>query len=234
MQHMKVHRHWARRVEGSMVTLVSIICSLASAHAVWWFFSGLNWIDSLQWLVTILLAAGFVGLGFVISRALAHRILHKQKVGMVLFIALLYELVEVGCCFTQASIGIQHITWLSSLHGGLHAVVSFFCYVLLPVTPLFTVGLSMLEVSLDREKYGQEAPSGPVRMQPAPVNMPVSPATGFSGAGVPRAAPAYTPPYATGYQAAQPPAYTTAGAPMMNTTNVPMASYPTSMPGQIR
>ncbi len=123
MQHMKVHRHWARRVEGSMVTLVSIICSLASAHAVWWFFSGLNWIDSLQWLVTILLAAGFVGLGFVISRALAHRILHKQKVGMVLFIALLYELVEVGCCFTQASIGIQHITWLSSLHGGLHAVV---------------------------------------------------------------------------------------------------------------
>jgi hypothetical protein len=119
-------------------------------------------------------------------------------------------------------------------------VVSFFCYVLLPVTPIFTMGLAALEVSLDREKHGQEAPAGPVRMQPAPLSMPSAPATGFSGASVPRAAPAYSPPYATGYQTAQPAAYATTGAPAMNTMNVPMASYPTSMPqpgrapGQIR
>jgi hypothetical protein len=191
-QQMKVHRHWSRRAEGLVVLFASVICSLASAHTVWWFLSGMNWMDNLQWVVSILLALVFIALGFVISRSVAHRMLHKQRLGMVLAIAALYEVVEVGCCFTYAAIGIQHVTWLPLLHGGLHSFVSALCYIILPITPLFTIGLGSLEVSLDREKHGQEAPSGPVRQQPVPLNL-----GGASMNTIRPATPVYTPPQQT-------------------------------------
>ncbi len=224
-QQMQVHRHWSRRAEGVVVVFASVICSLASAHTVWWFLSGMNWMDNLQWVVSILLALVFIALGFVISRSVAHRIQHKQRLGMVLAVAVLYEVVEIGCCFTYAAIGIQHVTWLPLLHGGLHSFVSALCYIILPITPLFTIGLGNLEVSLDREKYGQEAPAAPVRQQPAPVNLnnfqttanPVRPTI-----------PPYTPPAA--YNAGYPQQTMNYTSPGSNTIAQPQSSYPSAPP----
>jgi hypothetical protein len=226
-QQMKVHRHWSRRVEGWVVLFASVVCSLASAHTVWWFLSGMNWMDSLQWVVSILLALVFIALGFVISRSVAHRMQHKQRLGIVLAIAALYELVEVGCCFTYAAIGIQHITWLPLLQGGLHSFVSALCYIILPITPLFTIGLGSLEVSLDREKHGQEVPSGPVRQQPVPLNLP-----GASMNTQRPAMPVYTPPQQTTNfnSMGTAPSYNAGYQPQQ--TVAPQASYPSMPPYQ--
>ena len=222
-QQMQVHRHWSRRAEGIVTVVASIICSLASAHTVWWFLSGMNWMDNLQWLVSILLALVFIALGFVISRSVAHRMQHKQKLGWILVVAALYEIVEIGCCFTYAAIGIQHVTWLPLLSGGLHSFVSALCYIILPITPLFTIGLGNMEVSLDREKYGQEAPSAPIRQQPAPVNF------GTTIAGAPRpATPVYTPPAA--YNAGYPQQTTNFNSMGNNTVMPPQSSYPPMPP----
>jgi hypothetical protein len=228
MQQMNVHQHWSRRVEGVVVVFASVVCSLASAHTVWWFLSGMNWMDHLQWLVSILLALVFIALGFVISRSVAHRIQHKQRLGLVLAVAVLYEVVEIGCCFTYAAIGIQHVTWLPLLHGGLHTFVSALCYIILPITPLFTIGLGNLEVSLDREKYGQQAPSGPIRQNPVPVNFQNT----IAGAARP-ATPVYTPPQqATNFpsMAGGMPSYNTGYQPQQ--TVMPQAPYPPAPPFQ--
>jgi uncharacterized membrane protein YesL len=225
-QQMNVHRHWSRRAEGVVVVFASVICSLASAHTVWWFLSGMNWMDNLQWVVSILLALVFIALGFVISRSVAHRMQHKQRLGMVLAVALLYEVVEIGCCFTYAAIGIQHVTWLPLLHGGLHSFVSALCYIILPITPLFTIGLGNLEVSLDREKHGQEAPAAPIRQQPVPLNFQTT-----AGAARPIVPPYMPPQQTTNFNTmAGTPPYNAGYAPQQ--TVAPQAGYPPMPPYQ--
>ena len=54
---------WVRRVEHLVLRLVSLGFSLASAHAIRWFFAPLDWVDALQPAITgpdTSLAGGFV------------------------------------------------------------------------------------------------------------------------------------------------------------------------------
>jgi hypothetical protein len=233
------------------VVFFSIVFSVVTAHSIWWFFSsGLNWVDSLQQYVTFLLAVGFAGLGFIISRGLAHRMQHKQPKAVALFIAAVFEFVEIGCCFAQAVVGIEKIAWLPGVQGWLHSVLSFLCYALLPVTPVFTVGLAWFEVNLDREKHGQEVLVGQPAQNVVPVNakasaggvpnvgQPAQPPAGASyapssslqrsgGVGSPAASSIGTP-YNAGYAPSS--AAASKAPPPPYTTSQPQAGYPVMTP----
>jgi len=227
MQTMKVHQHWARRVEYWVVMFAAVISSLANAHAVWWFFStSLNWVDGLQWIVSILLAVGFTAIGFVVSRGLAHRIQHHQKKGFVCFVAVIFGLLEMGCCFVLAAYGIQHIVWLVTFKGLLYNVILTLCYLLLPITPWFTILLAWFEVNLDKEKHGNQAPVPHAAVKGAPAlsvlgNGPFPPRVG---------APA--PHYVQGFQAGSPiqPSYPSVAG-YQGTSSIPLAPS-VGAPGQ--
>lgn len=190
------HQHWVRRIERGASLFFSAVFSLVSAHAIWWFFSALNAIDPLEPLVTVFMGVGFAGLGFIVSRGLAHRIQHRQKFGAAFWIALAFEFVEVGCCFVQASVGIHHIGWLGLFSGQLHQTILLLCYLLLPVTPVFTLGLAWFDVNLDRERYGAAPAPAPVPQGIPASAPPVAPRPSFA----PSAAPAA----ATGFGGARP------------------------------
>src|SRR5947209_13622171 len=106
-QNVKGHRNWILASEHLVVRFFAIVFSVASAHAIWWFFSALNGADSYQPYVTFLMTLGFAGMGFIISRGLAYRMLHKRSIAVHLCIAVAYEFVEVVCSLTMAVVSIQ-------------------------------------------------------------------------------------------------------------------------------
>ncbi|GCE05760.1 hypothetical protein [Dictyobacter aurantiacus] len=173
---------WVRKVEHWAVRFFSLVFSVVTAHAIWWFFSSaLNWLDQYQWMVTLLMAVGFAGLGFIISRGLSHRLQHKEPLGVVVFIVAVFELVEVGACFAQAAVSISHINWLTAFQGGMHGFLTFLCYLLLPIVPFFTIALAWFDMDLDREKVGEKPAPAPKADKKAK-QAPVPAAAPFNGA----------------------------------------------------
>ena len=150
---------WVRQVEHWAIRVFSIIFSAVTAHAMWWFFSSaLNWLDTYQWVVTLAMAVGFAGLGYIISRGLSHRLQRNEQLGVVLLIALVFEVMEVGACFAQAAVSIDHIGWLTTFHGGMYHILVALCYILLPITPFFTIALAWFDMDLDRQETGEKVP----------------------------------------------------------------------------
>ena len=74
------HQHWIRRMEHGVLRVVSLGFSLASAHAIRWFFAPLDRVDVLQPVITWVIAMGFGLLGYFVSRGLAHRLMNRERV----------------------------------------------------------------------------------------------------------------------------------------------------------
>src|SRR5947208_10850690 len=74
------HGTWVRRFEHLVLRLVSLGFSLASAHAIRWFFAPLDGVDALQPAITWTIAIGFGVLGYFVSRGLAHRLMNRERV----------------------------------------------------------------------------------------------------------------------------------------------------------
>src|SRR5437763_14964573 len=72
------HGTWVRRFEHLVLRLVALAFSLASAHAIRWFFAPLDGVDSMQPVITWTVAIGFGVLGYFVSRSLAHRMMSKK------------------------------------------------------------------------------------------------------------------------------------------------------------
>src|SRR5256714_15671538 len=70
---------WVRRVEHLVLRLVSLGFSMASAHAIRWFFAPLDGVDALQPAITWMIALGFGLLGYFVSRGLAHRLMNRGR-----------------------------------------------------------------------------------------------------------------------------------------------------------
>src|SRR5947209_19413497 len=81
MQRMAAgHGTWVRRFEHLVLRLVALAFSLASAHAIRWFFAPLDGVDALQPAITWTVAIGFGVLGYFVSRGLAHRMMNKEPI----------------------------------------------------------------------------------------------------------------------------------------------------------
>lgn len=204
---------WVRKIEHWAVRFFSLVFSVVTAHAIWWFFSSaLNWLDQYQWMVTLLMAVGFAGLGFIISRGLSHRLQRKEPLGVVVLIVAVFELVEVGACFAQAAVSISHIDWLTAFQGGMHGFLTFLCYLLLPIVPFFTIALAWFDMDLDREKTGEKPAPTPKSDKKAKQ----APATAAASFGVPAANP-LAPTH--GYR-----------GPLPGTSSQPQSAYPIMSP----
>src|SRR5579862_6378877 len=90
-----VPHNWVRRFEHTVLRVVSLFFSLASAHAIRWFFAPLDRVDVLQPAITWIVASGFGLLGYFVSRGLAHRLMNHERVRSYVPIVIVVELVEV-------------------------------------------------------------------------------------------------------------------------------------------
>src|SRR5437764_12838521 len=191
---MKGHQVWVRRVEHVVLRLVSLAFSLASAHAIRWFFAPLDGVDVLQPAITWMIAIGFGVLGYCVSRGLAHRLMNKERIRAYAPICLVVELVEIFCNYALAAAVIQRARWLSATPPAQHATLTMLTYVVLSIIPLVSMLLAVVDMDLERQKHGAGSPVKQVQPRWA------GSMNGSNGA------PAYTPAaptYAQGYQVVQ-------------------------------
>jgi|SRR5579884_110363 hypothetical protein len=150
--------------------LVSLVFSVVSAWAIYWFFSALG--SSLfQQVVTIGTSAGFVALGYFVTRGLAHRMLNHRRIRSYAVIAVLYIIVEVTCNFGHAAAAYPDVAWIHRLSGWQFTFFSVMLPVVLSIIPLFNIALAVIDVDMMQEK-------GIVVAQPAPVGS--QPKTSFA------------------------------------------------------
>src|SRR5258706_11511282 len=94
---------WVRRVEHLVLRLVSLGFSLASAHAIRWFFAPLDGVDALQPAITWTIAIGFGVLGYFVSRGLALRLMNRERIRAYAPICVVVEVVEIFCNYALAA-----------------------------------------------------------------------------------------------------------------------------------
>src|SRR5260370_1238544 len=99
---------WIRKAEHGVLRVVSLGFSLASAHAIRWFFAPLDGVDRLQPVITWVIALGFGLLGYFVSRGLAHRLMNRERIRAYLPICIVVEVVEIFCNYALAAAGHSH------------------------------------------------------------------------------------------------------------------------------
>src|SRR5947209_13758037 len=151
-QQQRAQQHWVRRAEHGVLRVVSLGFSLASAHAIRWFFAPLDGVDALQPAITWIVAIGFGLLGYFVSRGLAHRLMNHERVRAYLPIVIVVELVEVICNYALAAGVIQQATWLETIPAGQRALLTAATYVVLSIIPLVSVLLAVVDMDLERKQ----------------------------------------------------------------------------------
>jgi len=189
------HGTWVRRFEHLVLRLVALAFSLASAHAIRWFFAPLDGVDVFQPWITWTIAIGFGVLGYFVSRGLAHRMMNRERIRAYAPICLIVEFVEIFCNYALAAAVIQRAKWLSATPPTQHNALTILTYVVLSIIPLVSMLLAVVDMDLERQKHGA---GSPVKQQPAR----------WAGSLNGNNAPSYTAPapsYQQGYQGAKVP-----------------------------
>jgi hypothetical protein len=145
---------WVRKVEHIVLRVVSLGFSLASAHAIRWFFAPLDGIDALQPLITWIVAGGFGILGYIVSRGLAHRLMNKERIRAYAPICAVVEIVEIFCNYALAAAVIQRATWLRVIPLDQRAFLTGLTYLVLSIIPLVSLLLAVVDMDLERSKRG--------------------------------------------------------------------------------
>lgn len=178
---------WVRRVEHGVLRVVSLGFSLASAHAIRWFFAPLDRVDALQPAITWMIAIGFGLLGYFVSRGLAHRLMNGERIRAYAPICLIVEVVEIVCNYALAAAVIQQATWLHAVATTQRAFLTGATYMVLSIIPLVSLLLAVVDMDLERKKDGVGRP-GPLLSR-----LPIAKA---GQAGNSAASPAYSQGYA--------------------------------------
>ena len=145
---------WVRKVEHIILRVVSLGFSLASAHAIRWFFAPLDGIDALQPLITWIVAGGFGILGYIVSRGLAHRLMNKERIRAYAPICAVVEIVEIFCNYALAAAVIQRATWLRVIPVDQRGLLTGLTYLVLSIIPLVSLLLAVVDMDLERSKHG--------------------------------------------------------------------------------
>jgi len=152
IQGMRGQEVWVRKVEHIVLRVVSLGFSLASAHAIRWFFAPLDDIDRLQPIITWTVAIGFGVLGYIVSRGVAHRLMNKERIRAYAPICAVVEIVEIFCNYALAAAVIQRATWLEVIPTNQRAVLTAFTYLVLSIIPLVSLLLAVVDMDLERSK----------------------------------------------------------------------------------
>ena len=200
---------WVRRVEHLVLRLVSLGFSLASAHAIRWFFAPLDGVDALQPAITWTIAIGFGVLGYFVSRGLALRLMNRERIRAYAPICIVVELVEIFCNYALAAAVIERAAWLNAVPLVQRTALTAFTYVVLSIIPLVSLLLAVVDMDLERSKVGgsrgmgafgvgrgpsfappwSRTPAQPKQGSLNPTSMPAYPVYGQGYSGVPAASP---------------------------------------------
>ncbi len=145
---------WVRRAEHWVLRIVSLGFSMASAHAIRWFFAPLDGIDRFQPTITWMIALGFGLLGFFVSRGLALRLMAHERIRAYAPICFVVELVEIVCNYALAATVIQRATWLDAVPVTQRSLLTFLTYVVLSIIPLVSLLLAVVDMDMERSKNG--------------------------------------------------------------------------------
>ena len=201
---------WVRRVEHLVLRLVSLGFSLASAHAIRWFFAPLDGVDALQPAITWTIAIGFGVLGYCVSRGLAHRLMNRERIRAYAPLCVVVEVVEIFCNYALAAAVIERATWLQAVPLVQRSALTMLTYVVLSIIPLVSLLLAVVDMDLERSKVGGSRGMGtfgvgrgpaftppwsrpaaqPKQGSPNPTSVPTYPTYGQGYSGVVPAAPA--------------------------------------------
>jgi hypothetical protein len=151
---------WVRKVEHIVLRVVSLGFSLASAHAIRWFFAPLDDIDRLQPIITWTVAIGFGVLGYIVSRGVAHRLMNKERIRAYAPICAVVEIVEIFCNYALAAAVIQRATWLQVIPANQRTILTAFTYLVLSIIPLVSLLLAVVDMDLERSKLRGVGPMG--------------------------------------------------------------------------
>jgi hypothetical protein len=149
---VKVSQSWVHEAQHGVFRGVSLVFSLVSAHAIFWFFGVLNGLDPLQPYVTGAASAAFAALGYFLTRGLAHRLMKRQRVRSYVVIGVLYVVVEMVCNYAEAAARFPDMTWISLLHGWQLGAFSVLAPLVLSIVPFFNLSLAYIDVDLMAEK----------------------------------------------------------------------------------
>src|SRR5258707_4980536 len=145
---------WVRQVEHLVLRLVSLAFSLASAHAIRWFFAPLDGVDALQPAITWTIAIGFGVLGYFVSRGLAHRLMNRERIRAYAPICVVVEVVEIFCNYALAAAVIQRAGWLQAVPLVQRSALTGLTCVVLSIIPLVSLLLAVVDMDLERSKVG--------------------------------------------------------------------------------
>jgi hypothetical protein len=154
IQSLRGQEVWVRKVEHIVLRVVSLGFSLASAHAIRWFFAPLDDIDRLQPIITWMVAGGFGILGYIVSRGLAHRLMNHERIRAYAPICAVVEIVEIFCNYALAAAVIQRATWLQVIPANQRAVLTAFTYLVLSIIPLVSLLLAVVDMDMEHSKRG--------------------------------------------------------------------------------
>jgi hypothetical protein len=160
VQTVRGQQIWVRKVEHIVLRVVSLAFSLASAHAIRWFFAPLDGVDALQPAITWTVAAGFGILGYIVSRGLAHRLMNKERIRAYAPICAVVEVVEIFCNYALAAAVIQRATWLRVIPLEQRAFLTGMTYLVLSIIPLVSLLLAVVDMDLERSKLRGAGPVG--------------------------------------------------------------------------
>jgi hypothetical protein len=154
MQTLRGQDVWVRKVEHIVMRVVSLGFSLASAHAIRWFFAPLDSIDTLQPIITWMVAGGFGILGYIVSRGLAHRLMNRERIRAYAPICAVVEIVEIFCNYALAAAVIQRATWLRMIPADQRSLLTGLTYLVLSIIPLVSLLLAVVDMDMERSKRG--------------------------------------------------------------------------------
>jgi hypothetical protein len=154
MQTLRGQEVWVRKVEHLVLRVVSLGFSLASAHAIRWFFAPLDGIDTLQPIITWMVAVGFGILGYIVSRGLAHRLMNRERIRAYAPICAVVEIVEIFCNYALAAAVIQRATWLRVIPADQRSLLTGLTYLVLSIIPLVSLLLAVVDMDMERSKRG--------------------------------------------------------------------------------
>lgn len=145
---------WVRSAEHGILRVVSLVFSMASAYAIRLFFEPLDVADGGERFITWGIAIGFGVLGYVVSRGLVHRMMNKESIWAYAPICFLVELVDVSCNYVLAASVVGQAWWLRAVPDNQRIVLTGITYVVLSVIPLVSLFLAVVDMDLERSKYG--------------------------------------------------------------------------------
>lgn len=143
---------WILTAEHTILRLVSLAFSLASAYAIRVFFEPLDAADPGEKVITWIVAAGFGVLGYVVSRGLVHRMMQKESIWAYAPICFLVELVDISCNYVLAASVVREAWWLNAVPENQRGVLTVITYVVLSAIPLVSLFLAVVDMDLERSK----------------------------------------------------------------------------------